>query len=338
MLKDFNWEVVVQCCTYNQSKYICDALNGFTMQVTRFPFVCAIIDDASTDGEQVVLTHYMEEFFNLDNNGVAFIKETDYAKIIFAQHKVNKNCYFIVFLLKENLYLKKLGYKRLEYLKQWNIVADYKALCEGDDYWIDPFKLQKQVEFLKTHNEFSLCGSNGLIIWENLVNPPRYFNHFKECREISLKEIAGHWVFPTASLVYRSNIMDSYPEWTKKIYSGDQTLILISAYKGAVYNFSDLTCVYRQSYQNFYSASAMVRQRGAGFVQKQHLILYEEYLKYTGDKYKEILESVIANLKQEIRFIDLRSKNILLAFLVMPVYCARKCINKIKHTFLVNHK
>ena len=55
------FKVTVSCMTYNQSKYITDAMNGFTMQQTDFPFVCTIVDDASTDGEQQVIKQYVEE-------------------------------------------------------------------------------------------------------------------------------------------------------------------------------------------------------------------------------------------------------------------------------------
>ena len=55
------FKVTVSCMTYNQSKYITDAMNGFTMQQTSFPYVCTIVDDASTDGEQEVIHQYVEE-------------------------------------------------------------------------------------------------------------------------------------------------------------------------------------------------------------------------------------------------------------------------------------
>ena len=78
------FKVTVSCMTYNQSKYITDAMNGFTMQQTSFPFVCTIVDDASTDGEQEVIRRYLEENFDLSECSVAFHKKTDCAHITYA--------------------------------------------------------------------------------------------------------------------------------------------------------------------------------------------------------------------------------------------------------------
>ena len=152
-----NFLVCIQCFTYNQAPYITDALNGFTMQQTTFPFVAMVVDDASTDGEQDVIAAYIEEHFDTHNSDIAYKKETDYAHITYAQHKTNKNCYIVVLYLKENLYSKGLHDKKLEYLSQWRDNTKYEALCEGDDYWIDPLKLEKQVDFLENNPEYGMC-------------------------------------------------------------------------------------------------------------------------------------------------------------------------------------
>ena len=94
------FKVCCKCFTFNQAKYITEAMNGFTMQQTSFPFVCTIVDDASTDGEQDVIRKYLEDNFDFSEGSVAYHKETDYAHITYAQHKTNKNCYFAVLYLK----------------------------------------------------------------------------------------------------------------------------------------------------------------------------------------------------------------------------------------------
>lgn len=146
--------VCVNCWTYNQHAYITDALNGFTMQQTNFPFVCTIVDDASTDGEQEVVKKYVQDCFELDNTSVAYEKDEDYGHVTFARHKTNNNCYFAVIYLKENHYSQKKS--KVPYLTEW-MNTKYIAVCEGDDYWTDPMKLQKQVSFLEAHPDFSLC-------------------------------------------------------------------------------------------------------------------------------------------------------------------------------------
>ena len=110
------FKVCVRCFTFNQADYIEDAMNGFTMQQTDFPFVCCIVDDASTDKEQKVIKNYMDRNFNLSDSSVSYKKETDYANIIYAQHNSNKNCFFAVLFLKENLYSKNESLKKIEYI------------------------------------------------------------------------------------------------------------------------------------------------------------------------------------------------------------------------------
>ena len=144
MEKEYKYMVAVQCMTYNQSKYILDALNGFVMQQTNFPYVVMVVDDASTDGEQEVIRKFVSEQFDTNDTSVAYEKETDYAYITYAQHKTNKNCYIAVLYLKENHYSQRKT--QMPYLAEWRDYVKYEALCEGDDYWIHPQKLQMQVD------------------------------------------------------------------------------------------------------------------------------------------------------------------------------------------------
>ncbi len=136
------YKVAVKCCTYNQAPYITDTLNGFVMQETDFPFVCCVIDDASTDGEQEVIKKFVADNFNLSEPNIAYETETDDAHITFARHKSNKNCFFAVLYLKRNLYHDNK--KKLSLISEWMNDTEYIAFCEGDDYWIDYEKLQIQ--------------------------------------------------------------------------------------------------------------------------------------------------------------------------------------------------
>ena len=149
------FRVCVRCNTYNQKDYIQETMDGFVMQRTNFPFVCCIMDDASTDGEQEVIRAYLQEHFDLDDAAVSYTQETDYAHIVYAQHKVNRNCFFAVIFLTENHYRSKRA--KIPYLTEWRKICEYEALCEGDDYWISDSKLQKQVDFLDEHPNYSFC-------------------------------------------------------------------------------------------------------------------------------------------------------------------------------------
>ena len=156
MDQQYKYMVYVSCMTYNHAPYIKETLDGFCLQQTTFPFVCGVIDDASTDGEQVVLREYMAMHFDLEDDETICCEETADYVMTFARHKENTNCYFAVYYLKYNHFQN--GHKpKLPYVKQWRDKSKYNAVCEGDDYWILPNKLQMQVDFMESNPEYVLC-------------------------------------------------------------------------------------------------------------------------------------------------------------------------------------
>lgn len=155
---DFRPLVCVSSITYNHAPYIEDAMNGFCMQQTTFPFVCTILDDASTDGEPEIIKSYLQKHFDLDDNIVRNEETKDYV-LTFARHKTNKNCYFAVYYLKYNHYSTGNNSRKDEYIKEWLEKVKYIALCEGDDYWTDSYKLQKQVDVLDDNDNVLLVYS-----------------------------------------------------------------------------------------------------------------------------------------------------------------------------------
>lgn len=102
-----NFTVFIRCSTYNHAPFIEDTMNGFVMQKTNFPYVCCILDDCSTDGEQEVIKKYLDDNFDFGENYMVSKEETDDYKLIGARHKFNRNCFFAVFFLKYNHYQQK---------------------------------------------------------------------------------------------------------------------------------------------------------------------------------------------------------------------------------------
>ena len=149
------FRVRVSCMTYNHAKFIQDAMNGFCMQQTDFPFICTIFDDNSTDGEQDVIKQYLENNFIINDDTIKMEKETSDYTMIFTRHKSNINCYFAVYFLKYNHF--QLNKNKEQYLLLDWIDTKYIALCEGDDYWTDPEKLQMQVDLLELNPDAYLC-------------------------------------------------------------------------------------------------------------------------------------------------------------------------------------
>lgn len=320
----YKWKVWVRCYTYNHAPYIEDAMNGFCMQVTNFPFVCTIVDDASTDGEPEIIRRYLQENFNLNDLSVVRDEETDDYFLTFAQNKINKNCYFAVYYLKYNHYKKK---DKRQYLKLFLENSKYQALCEGDDYWINPKKLQKQSNFMDANPNYTICSTNALTLWDNGVEDPSYFRKFYKDGEFTMSQLIGNWAFATATLFYRITLLDNYPTWTKQLYFGDMSLMLIAAHLGKFQVLSCITAVYRKSNDNESSITRKLTDK-MDYVNQQQVKLYELFNEWTEGKYADVVLKEIEHRKKEVKFYKYRRISRLLPYLMMPMYMIRKKIIK----------
>lgn len=236
------FKVCVRCFTYNQSQYITDTFDGFVLQQTNFPFVCCIADDASTDGEQEVIRNYIESNFDLSENSCHYDKETDYAFITYAQHKTNKNCFFAVLYLKENHY--SIHKSRMPYLAEWWADTDYEAICEGDDYWIDPNKLTKQCAILDSDPAIGLVYSKAKKYYQT----KDLFDGFWGAQTSLDGMLYGYNHVPTLTTCLRINLRKEYlkqtaddPNWS----IGDIPLWLFYFKYSKVYFLDEETGVYR---------------------------------------------------------------------------------------------
>ena len=238
------FKVFVCCFTFNQSRYIKETMNGFTMQQTNFPYVCCIVDDASTDGEQQVIIEYIKENFDVTDSTVAYQKEVDYGHVIYAQHKVNKYCFFAVLFLKENHYSQRKS--KMGYLKEWSEGVPYEANCEGDDYWISPDKLQMQVDFLDENSEYGLTYSKAYVCDQNSKVDYSATVGSSGCHSFS--EMIEVNPIPTLTTMYRRALYEEYvisikpnPQWKM----GDYPIWLFFSLKSKIHFFEKVTASYR---------------------------------------------------------------------------------------------
>ena len=238
---DVNYKICIQCFTFNHASYIKDAMNGFCMQQTSFPFVCIIIDDASTDGEQEMIHNYLQEQFDLEDKSIVRNEETDDYILSFARHKSNHNCYFAVYFLKYNHY--SIGKTKEPYIKEWRPLIKYYALCEGDDYWINSNKLQMQVDFLDSHIDYSMCFHDVNIKAEKGRKWYDVFGKLED-RDYTGFENMLKWSVPTCSIVYKAGLWKDYPQ-NSKFTMGDNVLILQCSRYGKIRCIPKKMGVYR---------------------------------------------------------------------------------------------
>jgi glycosyltransferase involved in cell wall biosynthesis len=247
MEQQYKYMVYVGCMTYNHAPYIKETLDGFCGQQTTFPYVCGIIDDASTDGEPALLRQYLQDYFEIKNPALVKKEETDDYIMVFARHKENVNCYFAVYFLKYNHY--QMGKKsKLPYVSQWLYGSKYYAICEGDDYWSDPLKLAKQVKILESDSEIGLCYASAKV--------------YDEDSHSFSKEIKGHkfdtfeqqllWNYiPTLTVCMRTDLRRRYEaekktwEEAKSWKMGDFPMWLWFCLNGKVEFLNDIVAVYR---------------------------------------------------------------------------------------------
>ncbi|MDE6285162.1 MAG: glycosyltransferase [Bacilli bacterium] len=212
--------VVIRCLTYNHEPYIHDALESFVMQQTDFPFVAIVHDDASTDNAKNVI----KEFAN------------KYPDIILPIYE------------RENQYSKHDGsLGRIIDTACKATGAEFIAMCEGDDYWTDPLKLQKQVNFLESHPEYYLCFHSAYIKYEKgiLANKSLENSYYNlQQREYSIDEIHANFIIPTCSALFRISVLERY-KYDCDYCAGDNVLWTSCASCGKIYCLLDKMSTYR---------------------------------------------------------------------------------------------
>lgn len=198
--------------TYNHAPFIRQCLDGFLMQQTTFPIEIIINDDCSTDGTTEIIREYAE-------------KHPD--KIFPVFHEKNLYSQGVRGMFQKFVIPKVRG--------------KYVAICEGDDYWTDAHKLQKQVDFLEAHPDYSMCFHRARVLSQDGRTSCFDFSGLEE-REYSANEIVSGWLIPTASIVYRSSVVvPTHKDFT----NGDVILHAACVSAGRVYCMTDEMSVYR---------------------------------------------------------------------------------------------
>jgi glycosyltransferase involved in cell wall biosynthesis len=217
-MKPENKLLVSICCqTYNHKYFIKDAIESFLMQKTTFDYEILLRDDASTDGTTKIVKEFSEKYPEL-------IKP-----LIYTENQFTKG----IKSFPDNV-------KRAK--------GKYIAICEGDDYWIDPFKLQKQVDILEANEDYSFVFSPATRYFEETgksVIRNKYF--FKEIEKIDLEWILkkGGGFYPTATAMFKRELVSTLPNWFYLHSTGDYPLAILAALNGKIGYIDDVMVVYR---------------------------------------------------------------------------------------------
>lgn len=207
---NINYTVAICMLTYNHENYIEQAIQGVLMQRCNFNYLLVIGDDASKDNTVSIAKKYA-----LNHPG----------KISVFDHKENIGMMSnFIFVLEK-------------------CQAEFVAICEGDDYWTDPYKLQKQVDFLQSHPKYAIAAHNCYMYFEDTKESVPF--HQKQVKEtLTIRDfIFGNYI-NTLSILYRKKF-ETTPQWMLQSKLGDWPLILILTQQGPVHFDNTIQGVYR---------------------------------------------------------------------------------------------
>jgi glycosyltransferase involved in cell wall biosynthesis len=258
--------VSICCLAFNTEKYIAQTLEGFIMQKTNFPFEIIVHDDASPDRTGEIILQYARKYPEL----------------------------IIPIFQKENQYYNRnKGGTNLTKFMLPLTSGKYIAMCEGDDYWINPLKLQTQVDFMEAHPDYNfsvgrvdvLTEKTGIIRkMKDPVNPDKKDTYL-------LKDYLKTPFSQTSSFVFR-NTGEDFPEWFAKVHAEDRSLVIVKTGKGKIKYHPELFSIYR------------IHETSITFTARYNI--YERFIEtliswklYLGKEYKKIIEIMISIMDQK---------------------------------------
>lgn len=225
--------VSIVCLTYNEVQFVRDCFDSFLSQKTNFPFEVLVYDDASVDGTQDIILEYASKY-----PGV--FKPT---------------------LYKENNFSKGLGFYGLR-VGFSEARGKYIAYCEGDDYWCDSNKLQKQVDYLESNLECEVCAhetkirndedskEDGVLFTHTKVNI--FLDRTKQdC--FSFEDTLTGNIFHISSMMFRNSAPIKWPDWICEVKALDMVLFMLLAERGDIYLMRDVMSVYRHNQKSITS-------------------------------------------------------------------------------------
>jgi len=217
--------VSVSMITYNHEAFISQAIEGVLIQETDFPVELIIGDDCSTDRTREICLAYQKKF----PDKIRVLPREKNLGITGNSTDVFKNC-----------------------------DGKYVALCEGDDFWTHPQKLQKQVDFLEANPDFAMCSHNAIVIYNNKNKASHELTDNKKDVFTFDDVVKKNFSMPTNSCVFRNNIFQSLPDSFPMF---DWAVHLLSSSKGKIKFLDEVMSVYRKHEGGWTNLSATLKAK-----------------------------------------------------------------------------
>lgn len=267
-------KVSICLITYNHEGYISQALESILMQVVDFNYEIIVGDDYSIDNTREIIRQYQ----HLRPGKIELLER------------------------RENLGLKKNYIEILD-----NCKGQYIAVLSGDDYWIDPFKLQKQVHFLDNNPEYVMVGHNAIVVDEINGGSPSLINTRMRSYDLTTKELMVKNPFAASQVMYRNNLVIEFPEIFFLPSGEDRRIYLLLSQYGKCRFEYDVTGVYRihdGSITNKCKSTYKIQRDSL----KNRIELVKEWNIYFKNQYCEEERNAIAGFAK--RIVNLAVKNL----------------------------
>jgi glycosyltransferase involved in cell wall biosynthesis len=253
--------VSVFMITYNHENFICQALEGILMQQVNFEYEIVLGEDCSTDNTRRLILEYAQKYPNK---------------------------------FKLILHDKNVGAMANEEMVMNSCIGKYIAMCEGDDYWTDPMKLQKQVDFLEMNEEYAGCAHQSIVINDKNDRSHLFRSNVKEV--ITTIDLINHRLFHTASFFFRKKIIEDMCFYNV-VNSSDRLIFFLVSFSGPIHYSFEPMCVYRKN-ENGMSSVITIEELEKDFKMIPWLVnVNHKFPKY---KYKSFLHKVTIDYAHDV--------------------------------------
>lgn len=251
--------VSVSMITYNHESFIKEAIEGVLMQETNFDYELVIADDCSPDNTQEIVNEF-----------------------ILNHPKGNVIRYF--------RHSKNIGMSANGIFATKECKGDYIAVCEGDDYWVDSYKLQKQVDFLENNNEYVIHSGSANIIRDNILTDEIIGAHDFMPRTFLLKDFYHQNNLVTCTVLFRNILNQNDLNFFNNVIFVDWYLyvLLLNKSKKKAYRSKDILSVYRIHDKGVHGGMSLLVNYNTYINQ---ILIIKETIKYKGTS-KLVLDSL----------------------------------------------
>jgi len=242
--------------TYNHANFITQALDSVLMQQVDFDYEILISEDCSTDGTREIVLRYYEQ-------------HPERIRLLLSEQNIRTN----------QVVARGIHAARGQYI----------ALLDGDDYWISPHKLQKQVDFLDSHPECAICFHNAQVVHEDGSQQPWNWNSAHQKEFSTLEDMWMGNFIATCSTLFRRGLFGKVPDWYDTFFPiTDWPLHLLNAEHGLIGYIDETMAVYRYHSGGLYSPFSQIQKL------EKTLQFYQRINSCFGFKYNQTIQSAIS--------------------------------------------